>query len=80
MSDQQGSWQAGRVNAALYEIPAFQRGGSAILAYETAEPTLKETNEKAEFALLVALDCPIKPRNRADVSPSFSSFCISSMH
>jgi hypothetical protein len=55
------------VRAALYEIPAFQRGGSIVVAFETAGTTLKETNDMSPFSLLVALDCHMKPISKAKV-------------
>jgi hypothetical protein len=62
LADWQGGWLQGSVRAALYEIPAFQRGGSVLVAFETAGDSLKTTQAKSNLTALVALNCPIKPR------------------
>jgi hypothetical protein len=62
LADWQGGWLQGSVRAALYEIPAFQRGGSVLVAFETAGDSLKTTQQKSNLTALVALNCPIKPR------------------
>ena len=68
VSDVHGGWTEGSVRAALYEIPAFQRGGSVIVAFQTAAETLQATNEKSQLTALVALDCTRKPREESQVS------------
>ena len=75
LADWQGGWLQGSVRAALYEIPAFQRGGSVLVAFETAADSLKTTQQKSNLTALVALNCPIKPRMLGGDPKVSCSYC-----
>merc|ERR1712013_358227 len=49
----------------LYQIPVFQRGGTALILYDitTGALSAKEVASKANFELKIGLDCGSSPRN-----------------
>jgi len=57
----------------VYEIPAFQRGGSVIVSYESAGSNLIDTDADGTFLVKVALECQGDPR----VENKQLSFCTS---
>jgi len=58
------------VKPKLYQIPVLQRGGTAILLYDTTsgKQSAKEVTTDAQFELQIGLDCSSSPRDTKSLS------------
>ena len=67
-----------QVKTKLYQIPAFQRGGSAIILYDstTGMQTAKSATNTANSELNIGLDCSSSPRVQRSLSSCTASSSI----
>jgi len=59
-----------RVKTKLYQIPAFQRGGTAMIQYDFTDgkQTARNVTDTADFELNIGLDCSSSPRKQKSLS------------